>query len=565
MRKHILLFLGIVCSFCVKAQSLPSEAIYHPHRILVQFKDSSPYFPAMRSGIEIRTPILKATAEMPSIPAVEFLRHAGIEKIGPLKSNATVNPLPGGIERIYICETDRQTDLIATMEFLMQSGHFEYVEHDYIGHGGGVLCNETDAIPTSGSLIPNDPVFGNQWGLRNTGQPIGGFAGMAGADINIVPAWDITTGAPDILMAVLDSGVPANAFEFGTRMRQGYDYVNNDNAPVDDHGHGTNVTSIAVATGNNSTAMAGVNWQCDIVHFKILDSQNSGQYSWWASAMVAAADSGAHVINISAGGSGASTTLHNAVKYAAARGAMITACMMNTNSQVPFHPAVYPEVIAVGATNNRNQRAAPFCFSATSGSNFGNHIDFVAPGELITGLNYLNPVQTNMWCGTSQAAPLVAGVISLMLSIQPGLTFQEVYEILKLTARDQIGDVQDVPGWDRFYGWGLIDADAAVRYVDMLSSAQERLRGVHDVPALLCQPNPFRQSTTFHITLPGSAFVTLRIHDALGNTVDQLVSAILSAGSHVIPWTPGAIAPGVYFCHMQVGNQMFTTRMMMME
>ncbi|MBI5471941.1 MAG: S8 family peptidase [Ignavibacteriae bacterium] len=301
--------------------------------------------------------------------------------------------------------------------------------------------------------------------MRNTGQTIGGFAGTPGVDINIAPGWDVTTGNASTILAVLDSGIPLSASEFSGRIMQGYDYANNDNDPTDDLGHGTNVASVAAAAGNNSSLLAGVNWMCRILPYKILNSSNFGFYSWWAAALMAAADSGAGIINMSVGGIGNSSTLENAITYAANSGAIIVVCMMNDNNAVPYYPAAYNNVIAIGAINNRNQRAVPFCWGG--GSSYGNHIDFSAPGELILGLHYLDPnATTSYWCGTSQATPLVTGIVSLMVGLDSSLTFQSVYDKLKQSAHDQVGPPsEDTPGFDQYFGWGRVDAYGAIQAV----------------------------------------------------------------------------------------------------
>src|SRR5690606_38147307 len=120
---------------------------------------------------------------------------------------------------------------------------------------------------------------------------------------------------------------------------QGWDFVNNDNDPTDDHGHGSNVAGIAAATGNNGAGYAGVDWNARVMILKILDNQNFGNYTNWALAIRYAADNGANIFNMSVGGSGFSQLMQSAIQYANTKNAIVVACMMNTNTSVPYYPA----------------------------------------------------------------------------------------------------------------------------------------------------------------------------------------------------------------------------------
>jgi hypothetical protein len=420
----------------LKAQA-DGAAEFHPHRLIIKFKPASRMLTRSGSGWD--------QAQM-----------SRLQRLLPLKLDAVnrLKPLPGGVERIFVAELADGADLEEVLRDFAANPDVEYAERDYIGHGDG------KGQPAAGAgnrarLLPGDPDFYWQWGLQNVGQA----SGRPGIDVNALTAWDITTGDRNTILAVLDSGINQSAPDFEDRILPGYDFVNNDSDPSDDLGHGTNVTSIAAASGGNGIGMAGMNWRCRILPIKILNSSNSGSYSWFASGFIYAADHGAKVINISAGGSGVSQALADAVLYAQSSGAVVVACMMNTNNETPFYPAANAGVIAVGGINNRGERAVPFCYSSTSGSNYGNHIAFVAPGNNILGLNYRDPTQTGYWCGTSQATPFVSGLVTLMFALNPGLSAAQVLDAIKAGARDQIGAAnEDTPGWDKYFGWGLIDS-----------------------------------------------------------------------------------------------------------
>ena len=439
---------------------------YHPGRVLVKLKSGTVLFQQLRQQLQhARVKELTSGDVNQSAPDLKaFFNAQYIQFIKALKEDASLEPLAGGIERVFVLTLAESISVHRATTSLSSLPEVEYAEPDFIGHGDGFPSPDS-GHPEFPMVNPNDPRFDLQWGMRNTGQTIGGVAGTPGVDVNIVPAWEYTTGDPSAILAVLDSGIPLDASEFSGRVMQGYDYANNDDDPTDDNGHGTNVASIAAATGNNGSLLAGANWQCRILPYKILNASNSGQYSWWAAALIAAADNGAQVINMSVGGGSNSSALHDAVTYATSRGSIIVACMMNYNNSFVFYPAAYSNVIAVGAINSRNQRAVPFCWGG--GSNYGNHIDFTAPGDLILGLDYQSPdTFMTYWCGTSQATPMVSGIVSLMLGLDTSLTFQEVYDKLRLSAHDQVGPSnEDTPGFDQYFGWGRVDAYGAVQAV----------------------------------------------------------------------------------------------------
>jgi hypothetical protein len=363
--------------------------------------------------------------------------------------------------------------------------------------------------------------------------------------------------------------------------------------------------------------MAGVNWRCRVQSIKVLDANNSGFYTWWISGLRMAADSGARVISMSMGGSSASSTLADAVTYASGKGAIVVACMMNNNNEVPYYPAAYPNVIAVGALNNLDRRAVPFCWGG--GSSYGAHIDFVAPGEWIYGLYNLDPTQVTPWCGTSQATPMVSGIISLMLGLDSTLSFQQIYDNLKASAHDKIGDpAEDLPGWDKYYGWGRVDAYGALQQVTL--GVDEQAPAPPGTFQLLQNyPNPFNPTTTIRFTIggvvalsgvsssgdfpersrgvegPGEAGrgtakggtegiealggsengteygalgarrVRLVVYDLLGREVAVLVNENKPPGSYEVTWNASGFSAGVYVCRMSAGDYVESRKMILLK
>ena len=400
-----------------------------------------------------------------SIPAIDALNQSnGLSKI-VLTGNKK-------IKDTYVLHFAGTRDILQLVETYQASGVLTFAEPNFIGHGGGVQGLQ--------STIPDDALFNRQWGLLNDGSFTLSPA-VADADVDMEEAWDIEQGNSNIIVAVLDSGFKLDHPEFNGRIwnnaaessngtdsdnnnyiddTQGWDFVNNDNNPSDDHGHGTNVAGIIASNGDNGTGYAGIDWNCKVMVCKILDANNSGFYSWWTDAIYYAVDNGAKVINMSVGGSGFSSSMETAVDYAHDNGVSIIVSMMNFNNDSPYYPAAYENTIGVGSTDANDNRTNPFFWSATSGSNFGSHIDVVAPGNYIYGLNYLSNTNYNSyWGGTSQAAPLVSGLASLLLAQDASRSPDDIRSILTTTAEDEVGNpTEDLPGWDQYYGWGRVNA-----------------------------------------------------------------------------------------------------------
>ena len=401
----------------------------------------------------------------------------GNEEIDDLNTRYKVSKIKeiGKNTKTFLVRFKNDIDINEIIKKYTKTNLFEYVEPNFIGKGSG----------QSSSVIPNDTYFNRQYALHNDGT-FSLSTSTTDADIDMDSAWSIEQGSSSITVAVLDAGLRLGHPEFSGRLWvnadesftgsdsdgngynddiNGWDFANNDNDPTDDHGHGTNITGIIAANGNNGTGYAGVDWNCKIMTCKILDNNNSGFYSWWASALYYATDNGADVINMSVGGSGFSSTLQNAINYAYNNGVVIVACMMNEDNSVTYYPAGFANSIAVGATNPDDTRADPFFWSASSGSNFGNHIDVVAPGNYMYGLDYSSDINYNSyWGGTSQATPLVTGLASLLLAQDATRTPDDIRTLIRNTAEDMVGNpIEDISGFDIYYGYGRINAHEALK------------------------------------------------------------------------------------------------------
>jgi len=311
--------------------------------------------------------------------------------------------------------------------------------------------------------VPDDPDYAKQDYLTN---------------IQIQQAWEITTGSPDVVIAVIDTGLDVdhpdlspkiwmNKGEIGVDNQgrdkrqnqvdddsngyiddwQGWNAIDNNGELQDANGHGTHVAGIAAAEANNSQGIAGISWGARLMPVMALDKSGDGSYTQIAKALVFAAQHGAQIINLSAGGTAFSQLLKDAIDYAATNGSLIVAAAGDTGSDQPTFPASLDPVIAVGATDIQNQHA--------KFSTYGKAIDLVAPGvkiySTVPGRGY------DVHSGSSMAAAQVSGAAALLASLPQFRSPQSIRKALLASAMD-IGD----PGVDLYFGAGLLQTFAAL-------------------------------------------------------------------------------------------------------
>jgi subtilisin family serine protease len=280
-------------------------------------------------------------------------------------------------------------------------------------------------------------------------------------------AWDKTTGRPEIVIAVLDTGVNfnhpdlrdgiwANPGEIaGNGVDDegngfiddaiGWDFAQDDNLPDDDHGHGTHVAGIAAARINNGQGIAGMAGNATIMPVDVF-RDGIGSYADLIQAILYAADNGAHVINMSLGASSYSRGEEEAVNYAWRRNVVVVAAAGNTRANTYRYPAAHSNAIAVSAVDSTDAFA--------SFSTWGDFVDVAAPGVSIMS-SYRNSY--SYLSGTSMAAPHVAGLAALILSADPTLSPAQVRALIEDNT-DDLG----APGWDPFFGRGRINARKAL-------------------------------------------------------------------------------------------------------
>lgn len=310
----------------------------------------------------------------------------------------------------------------------------------------GVEKAETAAIGGVSGDLPNDPRFPEQWNLRNTGQVAGGVPGTPGADVDALGAWAFGTGTESIVVGVLDSGINQHQDLFG-RILPGWNVPQNSSNTADVcSSHGTGVSSLLGGRGDDGVGMAGMHWAVRFLPVVVVNPC-SGSEAFVAEGIVFAVDAGADILNMSLAYSVGSDLFRSAILYAAdAEVIMVAASGNNGASQLPF-PARWPEVIAVGASNNQDLR--------WSNSGYGTNMSIVAPGQRV--LRASGTATYSVSDGTSFAVPHVSGTIALMLSRNHYLTPGEVRSILEQTATDL-----SPPGYDLPTGFGRLDAADAL-------------------------------------------------------------------------------------------------------
>jgi parallel beta-helix repeat protein len=370
------------------------------------------------------------------------------------------------LSSIHKFKLSEDADVLAAAREFSQDPSVEYAEPNYISYSSETIPNE---------YSDRADLALNQWGLDKIAAP---------------EAWDYETGSPQVVIAIIDTGVdwdhpdleaniwlnqqdiPDNGIDDD---ENGYiddvrgwdfvdisdpswadpneDYQTRDNDPMDFHGHGTHVSGIAAAVANNATGIAGASWHCKIMAVRAgfkTDSGSGALESDDASlAIIYAADNGAKVMNLSWGSYNSSGIIKDAIDYAYSKGAVLAGASGNDSIDAELYPAAYEEVISVAATGQNDTKA--------SFSNYGSSVDVSAPGVNIKSTvfddDYVN------WSGTSMAAPFVSGIAGLIFSHNPGYANIEVKDRI-IGTTDNINPIN--PTCEGLLGSGRINAKKAL-------------------------------------------------------------------------------------------------------
>ncbi len=397
-----------------------------------------------------------------------------------------------GVDRWFVLYFDESADVPALAAELQADSNIEHALPDW------------RLYP---ALEPNDPLYDENWGHNNTAQLLsydwsthshenGDPVGTVGFDANAPAAWTALGGygSSDVIIAIIDSGVDTDHPDINCV--QGYDYGDNDTDPDDDSssaGHGTCCAGVAAAIADNNSVAVGIAGGSRIMPMKIANSAGSMYITAMAPAIYYAVDNGANVISMSLSASLSSEPdTDAAIEYAWNHNVIVLAATGNYNESSLPYPANNPYVVGVGAASpcgdrkrsssssgevNYGVQTDPNGYTCDGerwwGSTYGvatpdaaGAVDVIAPTILpttdILGNGGYTSTDYEMWFnGTSCATPYAAGVCALIYSVNPTWSASQVREQLVSTAQDVI-NVESGSGWDRYTGYGMVDAEAAV-------------------------------------------------------------------------------------------------------
>jgi hypothetical protein len=349
----------------------------------------------------------------------KFKNDYQVETVRKLTSaNALYVRIPAGIN----VETAKQK--------MKTDASVKYVEPNYM-------------VQASQQKIPNDPRFGELWGMNNTGQ----LNGTADADIDAPEAWAASTGSSNVIVAVIDTGVdythpdllanmwtnpgeiPGNAIDddgngiiddvYG--INASFGTVTGD--PMDDDSHGTHCAGTIGAAGNNNEGVVGVNWKVKIMALKFI-GPFGGSTADAITCIDYAVEKGALLSNNSWGGGGFSQALYDTIARARDKGHLFIAAAGNDSSDndvVPSYPSNYDldNIIAVAATDNKDELAWFSNWGLTT-------VDLAAPGQDILSTIPVSMGSYGLKSGTSMAAPHVTGAAALIMSVNGSLSYSAV-------------------------------------------------------------------------------------------------------------------------------------------
>jgi thermitase len=313
---------------------------------------------------------------------------------------------------------------------------------DALSRNPAVEYAEPDHLVTA---MTDDQYFPRQYSLYNEGQSFTNTkgdivvaAGKADADVDAVEAWNVTTGG-GIKVAVLDSGVANDNNDITPNVVARANFTNGESGD-DNYGHGTHMAGHVAAT-HNTEGVAGTCPGCKVLDGKVLNDSGVGSSSSLANGINWSVSNGAKVINMSLGVR-SSRTLESAVNNAWTKGAVLVAAAGNGGNQTKIYPGAYPNVIAVGATDNKDAKASFSTYGAT-------WVDIAAPGvnvystfpnhTFVLGTQNNRSFGYDVGNGTSMSSPIVAATAALVWSRNPGATSGQIRLKVESTAEKKTG------------------------------------------------------------------------------------------------------------------------------
>lgn len=394
-----------------------------------------------------------ASADQPQEIVVDIVDDADLQDLQEVRdllggaSQLRLNSIHSESQQLYIVDASSVQDIRGLLMTLRRLPLVEEAEVSQVYHISGV------GVPLEDP--PNDPKWDKQWNMHMIG---------------VTSAWRSATGQ-NVIVAVIDTGVAYRDLDDfvqvedlrETKFVTGYDFVNDDALPLDDHGHGTHVAGTIAQSTNNGIGVAGVAPHATIMPLKVLSAYGGGSTADIVDAIRFATDNGANVINMSLGGAGFSKIMADAVKYARDKGVFVACAAGNSARGTVEYPAAYPGAFAVSSVGPSRKLAfysswgKEIAVAAPGGDkNAGGDASGVLQNTVIPGkLN--DPQQYLAFQGTSMSAPHVAGLAALVYS--RGVTnVAEVEDIIRNSAVFA-AEQEEV---DTKYGHGIISASAAL-------------------------------------------------------------------------------------------------------
>ncbi|NUO18371.1 S8 family serine peptidase [bacterium] len=386
---------------------------------------------------------------------------------------ANYSHLSHPLERIVLISLRSNEEIAETVDLLSSDIEIEWT----------ALNNHYQVVHSlDDPFVPRDSLYGEAWWLHK---------------IEAELAWEITRGDSNVIIGIIDTGVDYihrdlreniwhnrgeiadngvdddnNGFIDDTigwdfvdapSLPAGGDYLDRDNDPMDEMGHGTYVSGCAAATSDNPDCFPSIGFSCRIMPLRAGNANGTLEEDDVAAAILYGAANGASIINMSFGDVVASPLLREVISIAHEAGVVLVASAGNANNNGIHYPSGFPEVIGVGATDRFDRRA--------SFSNLGPSVEIMAPGVDI--LSTILGGTCGEWVftsGTSYAAPIVAGVAGLMISVNPSLSSDDILDLLRSTAED-IG----IEGWDSSTVNGRVNARRAVERAQFGADAVARI------------------------------------------------------------------------------------------
>jgi thermitase len=389
-----------------------------------------------------------ASADQQYVRGEVVVKYADGVTVAERSKARSVADLAGGATRIKgtggakVVEVDGAVQ--AAVRQLESAPGVRYAEPNYVYH----------ALAT-----PNDPRYGELYGLNNTGQT----GGTADADIDAPEGWDALglsafPGAGGAKVGIVDTGILQSHPEFAGGRIADCGGVNNfgisliviivgadptivDGKCNDDNGHGTHVAGTIAANANNGTGVAGVSFNSPLAICKGLNASGSGTLEMIANCITWLNQRGSKVISMSLGGSAGSAALQAAVRNATDNGSLLVAASGNSGNSSLSYPAAYPEVVSVAATDHNDAKA--------SFSQFNADVEVAAPG--VDVLSTWNDGGYRTASGTSMATPHAAAVAALIAGTDPGGGPAAWRSELQAATDDK-----GAPGRDAQFGFGRV-------------------------------------------------------------------------------------------------------------